>query len=145
MSLCFCLVHVTVRQCFFQKILYLLLSLSYNPLLIFHFFQLAYYSVYVLRKMFDLFSGYAWGKLWGTLDERKWLRRIVFLETVAGVPGMVGAMVRHLRSLRHNYGQRSRLDTHSTRCVHVCACVWVGVGALVVHLIKSGLITQRTL
>ena len=48
-------------------------------------------------------------------------------------------------SLSPTYGQRSRLDTHSTRCVHVCACVWVGVGALVVHLIKSGLITQRTL
>lgn len=51
--------------------------------------------------MFDIFSGYSWGKLRGTLDEKKWLRRIVFLETVAGVPGMVGAMVRHLRSLRH--------------------------------------------
>lgn len=28
------------------------------------------------------------------------LRRIIFLETVAGVPGMVGAMIRHLSSLR---------------------------------------------
>eukprot|EP01054_Gregarina_sp_Poly1_P005743 Gregarina_sp_Poly_1__5742@NODE_3019_length_1447_cov_301_934058_g1909_i0_p1_GENE_NODE_3019_length_1447_cov_301_934058_g1909_i0NODE_3019_length_1447_cov_301_934058_g1909_i0_p1_ORF_typecomplete_len178_score17_02AOX/PF01786_17/3_5e66COQ7/PF03232_13/0_0073_NODE_3019_length_1447_cov_301_934058_g1909_i05641097 len=28
------------------------------------------------------------------------IRRIVFLETVAGVPGMVGAAIRHLRSLR---------------------------------------------
>ena len=27
-------------------------------------------------------------------------RRIIFLETVAGVPGMMGAMVRHLQSLR---------------------------------------------
>ena len=26
--------------------------------------------------------------------------RIIFLETVAGVPGMVGGMIRHLRSLR---------------------------------------------
>ena len=29
-----------------------------------------------------------------------WLRRVMFLETVAGVPGMVGAMHRHLSSLR---------------------------------------------
>lgn len=27
-------------------------------------------------------------------------RRIIFLETVAGVPGMVAAMTRHLHSLR---------------------------------------------
>ncbi|KAK0547679.1 inducible alternative oxidase 2 [Tilletia horrida] len=29
-----------------------------------------------------------------------WLTRIVFLETVAGAPGLVGGMVRHLQSLR---------------------------------------------
>ena len=29
-----------------------------------------------------------------------WLRRLIFLETVAGVPGMVGGMLRHLHSLR---------------------------------------------
>ncbi|EGN92138.1 AOX, alternative oxidase mitochondrial precursor [Serpula lacrymans var. lacrymans S7.3] len=34
------------------------------------------------------------------LDERGWLRRILFLETVAGVPGMVAAVLRHLGSLR---------------------------------------------
>ena len=38
---------------------------------------------------FDIFSGYLWGKWAGTLDEKKWLTRIIFLETVAGVPGMV--------------------------------------------------------
>ena len=35
-----------------------------------------------------------------TMNERDWLNRIVFLETVAGVPGMIGGMVRHLKSLR---------------------------------------------
>ncbi|KAL1953685.1 hypothetical protein VTO42DRAFT_2358 [Malbranchea cinnamomea] len=35
-----------------------------------------------------------------TMNERKWLIRFLFLETVAGVPGMVGGMLRHLRSLR---------------------------------------------
>ena len=34
------------------------------------------------------------------MDERKWLDRLVFLETVAGIPGMVGGMHRHMRSLR---------------------------------------------
>merc|ERR1719473_317541 len=32
--------------------------------------------------------------------EADWLRRIIFLETVAGVPGMVAGMIRHLHSLR---------------------------------------------
>jgi ubiquinol oxidase len=34
------------------------------------------------------------------MDERKWLVRFLFLESVAGVPGMVGGMLRHLHSLR---------------------------------------------
>ena len=35
-----------------------------------------------------------------TMNERKWLVRFVFLESVAGVPGMVAGMLRHLHSLR---------------------------------------------
>jgi hypothetical protein len=34
------------------------------------------------------------------MHEQHWLNRIIFLETVAGVPGMIGGMTRHLRSLR---------------------------------------------
>lgn len=34
------------------------------------------------------------------MTERKWLVRFLFLESVAGVPGMVAASVRHLHSLR---------------------------------------------
>ncbi|KAJ7601061.1 AOX, alternative oxidase mitochondrial precursor [Mycena floridula] len=34
------------------------------------------------------------------LDNKEWLHRILFLETIAGVPGMVAASVRHLQSLR---------------------------------------------
>jgi ubiquinol oxidase len=34
------------------------------------------------------------------LTEKAWLQRILFLETIAGVPGMVAAMLRHLTSLR---------------------------------------------
>lgn len=34
------------------------------------------------------------------LDEQGWLNRILFLESIAGVPGMVAATLRHLQSLR---------------------------------------------
>lgn len=34
------------------------------------------------------------------MSERKWLVRFLFLESVAGVPGMVAASLRHLHSLR---------------------------------------------
>ena len=34
------------------------------------------------------------------MTEKDWMLRIIFLETIAGVPGMVGGMIRHLRSLR---------------------------------------------
>ncbi|XP_064594810.1 uncharacterized protein LOC135461579 isoform X2 [Liolophura sinensis] len=56
----------------------------------------AYSAVKMLRFGFDVFSGFKLGKR----NERKWLMRICFLETVAGVPGMVAAMTRHLHSLR---------------------------------------------
>ena len=36
----------------------------------------------------------------GAMDERRWLVRIVFLESIAGVPGMVAGMLRHLHSIR---------------------------------------------
>jgi len=49
--------------------------------------KLAYYSVKTLRAGFDFFSGYTLGTYTGRLDEKQWLRRIIFLETVAGVPG----------------------------------------------------------
>ena len=35
------------------------------------------------------------------MTERKWLVRFVFLETIAGVPGMMGGMIRHFHSLRN--------------------------------------------
>jgi len=54
-----------------------------------------YYGVRILRSTFDFITGY--GK---NMTEKKWLTRFVFLETVAGVPGMVAAGLRHMRSLR---------------------------------------------
>jgi len=48
-----------------------------------------------MRSLFDFLTGYG-----PHMTEAKWLHRMIFLESVAGVPGMVGGMVRHLRSLR---------------------------------------------
>ena len=57
---------------------------------------IAYSIVKMARLSFDLVSGYNPEKM----NETKYLRRIIFLETVAGVPGMVAGMMRHMRSLR---------------------------------------------
>lgn len=48
------------------------------------------------RLGFDVLSGYSVGRL----TARKVINRCLFLEAVAGVPGMVGGMVRHMSSLR---------------------------------------------
>lgn len=55
----------------------------------------ALYLIRILRSGFDFFSGYKPGRC----NARDYLTRIIFLETVAGVPGMIGAMVRHTRSV----------------------------------------------
>lgn len=62
--------------------------------------RLAYIGVKTLRLGFDVFSGYLVRKKLGTLDEKSVLTRAIFLETVAGVPGFAGGMIRHLHSLR---------------------------------------------
>jgi len=54
-----------------------------------------YYAVQLLRKSFDLVTGYG-----DSMTKDKWLTRFLFLETVAGVPGFVAAMLRHMKSLR---------------------------------------------
>lgn len=48
--------------------------------------------IYFIRTSFDKISGYNEDKM----SESKWLTRVIFLEAVAGVPGMVGGMTRHL-------------------------------------------------
>ncbi|GAB9471153.1 hypothetical protein Gpo141_00008377 [Globisporangium polare] len=55
-------------------------------------------AVKTLRIGFDVLSGYRGPG--GAMTTRDWLNRCLFLETVAGVPGMVAGMARHLRSLR---------------------------------------------
>src|SRR5690349_4960823 len=50
---------------------------------------MAYSTMKCLRVGFDTFSGYKPGKM----TEGQYLRRFIFLETVAGVPGMIGGMM----------------------------------------------------
>jgi hypothetical protein len=58
--------------------------------------KVAYYLVKMFRVSFDVLTRYTPGKM----NEAKYLRRCIFLETIAGVPGMVGGMARHMRALR---------------------------------------------
>ncbi|KAG1696392.1 hypothetical protein DVH05_018523 [Phytophthora capsici] len=60
--------------------------------------RVAYLAIKTLRTGFDIISGYRGPG--GAMTEKDWLNRVLFLESVAGVPGMVGGMLRHLRSLR---------------------------------------------
>src|ERR1700722_6980251 len=45
------------------------------------------------------------------MSERKWLIIFVFLESVAGVPGMVAGMLRHLHSLRRMKRDNGWIET----------------------------------
>jgi len=75
----------------------------------------ALYFVQSLRWSFDLFTGYKHSQpiAKGEVDPNDksavasmsltpdmWMRRFVFLESIAGVPGFVAGIVRHLSSLR---------------------------------------------
>lgn len=52
------------------------------------------------RRAPPFFPSVHGGSYGQNMTESKWLTRFLFLETVAGVPGMMGGMVRHLQSLR---------------------------------------------
>jgi len=58
--------------------------------------KLAYFAVRFARAGYDFASGYKKADI----SEQTILNRAIFLETIAGVPGMCGGMVRHLNSLR---------------------------------------------
>ncbi|KAG3103746.1 hypothetical protein PI124_g12707 [Phytophthora idaei] len=67
--------------------------------------RVAYFTIKSLRVGFNKVSGYRGPG--GEMTEKDWLHRCLFLESVAGVPGMVGGMLRHLRSLcrmKRDYG-----------------------------------------
>jgi len=58
--------------------------------------KLTYRVVKWMRYTFDYLTGFQHN----STSENQYLHRILFLETIAGVPGMVAGMIRHLHSLR---------------------------------------------
>lgn len=73
--------------------------------------KMAMRTIHLTRWCFDMATGYKKpqtpeelkhhfkGTRW-EMNENKWLTRIIFLESVAGVPGMTAAFLRHLHSIR---------------------------------------------
>jgi len=57
----------------------------------------AFQAVKIVRGIFDTGTGWSNDKI---VSQGKILNRVIFLETVAAVPGMVAAVTRHFRSLR---------------------------------------------
>jgi hypothetical protein len=55
------------------------------------------FAVWSARKGFDTITNYSHER---SLTKDEWLFRFIFLETVAGIPGMVAGMLRHMHSLR---------------------------------------------
>ena len=53
-------------------------------------------SIRVVRKIFDIVTSYNEVQM----NSKLWVNRCIFLECLAGVPGMVGGMCKHLHSLR---------------------------------------------
>jgi ubiquinol oxidase len=75
--------------------------------------KVAFLMVKLLRTGMDIATGYKHDKAVALgekdpeqanqeygMTERKYMIRNIFLESVAGVPGMVAGMCRHLRSMR---------------------------------------------
>ena len=78
--------------------------------------KLAYFIVRTMRTVWDVSTGYSISQLPGIRRVFKFsanmlLLRVVFLETVAGVPGMMFGMVRHLNSLRRLERDRGWIKT----------------------------------
>lgn len=79
--------------------------------------KIALNTLLLIRKTFDFFTGYHHPPAGQEenprfkMTEDKWLERFVFLESIAGVPGMVGGMVRHLHSLRLMRRDKAWIET----------------------------------
>lgn len=84
--------------------------------------RVAFRCITMVRSSFDFFTGYKKpttpkelehrfkGTRW-EMTESKWLTRVIFLESVAGVPGMTAAFIRHLHSLRLMKRDRAWIET----------------------------------
>jgi ubiquinol oxidase len=100
--------------------------------------RVALLAVRFLRTFLDFFTGYKHDKAIALaqkdptkadqkygMTERKYLVRNIFLESVAGVPGMVAGMSRHLRSMRlmkrDNGWMETLLEERFDGCSIICA------------------------
>lgn len=74
--------------------------------------RVAFGMVKTLRWFTDRFTGYRHDESKPyIMNERKWLIRFIFLETVAAVPGMTAGMLRHFRSLRRLQRDKGWIET----------------------------------
>jgi len=86
--------------------------------------KVALFMVKVLRFGLDTATGYKHDKAVAlgnkdpeaarqkyAMSERKWMIRNIFLESVAGVPGMVAGMLRHLHSMRRMKRDNGWIET----------------------------------
>lgn len=82
--------------------------------------KVSYRGIQFVRGSFDLVTGYKKPKTddineyAGTryeMTELKWLTRVIFLESIAGVPGFVASFIRHLHSLRLLRRDKAWIDT----------------------------------
>ncbi len=79
--------------------------------------KVAFKTMRFFRISFDFFTGYIHPPKGQEsnpkyqMGHRKWLIRFIFLESIAGVPGMVGGMLRHLHSLRALRRDRGWMET----------------------------------
>ncbi|KAJ3279994.1 hypothetical protein HK104_001017 [Borealophlyctis nickersoniae] len=84
--------------------------------------KIAFHSLHMVRKVFDKVTGFKDGQV-GVTSEQQWLNRLIFLETVAAIPGMVAGMSRHMRSLRlmrRDYGWvRTMLEEAENERMHL--------------------------
>ena len=60
---------------------------------------MALLTIKMFRTVYDATTRYDLTRM----TEVRWMTRAIFLETIAGVPGMVGGMCRHLRGIRRFY------------------------------------------
>lgn len=84
--------------------------------------KIAFRGVGFFRSCFDFVTGYKKprndedlrtgfkGTRW-EMTENKWMTRVIFLESIAGVPGMVAAFLRHLHSIRLLKRDRAWIET----------------------------------
>lgn len=72
--------------------------------------RVALTMIQTMRWGLDLATGYKHGD-GVVMTERKYMIRNVFLESVAGVPGMVAGMLRHLQSMRRMKRDNGWMET----------------------------------